>query len=112
MEKMKKQGLVEPLTKELPDFPEEIVRRTEDMQAFERGEILVANQTTPEFLSVMKKAAAIVTEQGGITSHAAVISRELTVPCIIGIKSATRVLKDGDVVEVDANKGIVKKLSN
>ena len=58
----------------------------------------------------MKKAAAIVTEQGGITSHAAIISRELRVPCVIGTKIATKVLKDGDKVEVDATKGIVKKL--
>ena len=58
----------------------------------------------------MKKASAIVTEQGGITSHAAIVSREMNIPCVIGTRIATRVLKDGDTVEVDANKGIVKKL--
>ena len=56
----------------------------------------------------MKLAAAIITEPGGITSHAAIVSRELGVPCIIGTKIATKVLKDGDLVEVDADKGIVK----
>ena len=66
--------------------------------------------TTPDFVPAMKKAAAIVTEQGGITSHAAIVSRELGVPCVIGTKIATRVLKDGDLVEVDANKGIVRKV--
>lgn len=87
-----------------------IIRKTEEMKLFERGEILVTNQTTPEFVPIMRKAAAIVTEQGGITSHAAVISRELGVPCVIGIKIATKVLKDGDVVEVNADTGVVKIL--
>ena len=53
---------------------------------------------------------AIITDAGGITSHAAIVSRELKTPCIIGTKIATKVLKDGDLVEVDANKGIVKKI--
>ena len=53
-------------------------------------------------------AGAIVTNQGGITSHAAIVSRELNIPCIIGTKIATKVLRDGDLVEVDANKGVVK----
>ncbi|NQU98812.1 hypothetical protein HQ533_05055 [Candidatus Woesearchaeota archaeon] len=89
------------------------VRLVKDAQKaydFKEGEILVTNNTTPEFVPIMKKAAAIVTEQGGITTHAAIISRELKIPCVIGTKIATKVLKDGDLVEVDANKGIVKKL--
>ena len=68
----------------------------------------MANQTTPEFVPAMKKAAAIVTDQGGITGHASIIARELKVPCIVGVKNATKVLKDGMMVEVDANKGVVK----
>ncbi len=87
-----------------------IVRSHEHIQLFKKGEILVANQTTPEFVPAIKKAAAIVTEQGGITSHAAIISRELNTPCVIGTKIATKVLKDGDKVEVDATKGIVRKI--
>lgn len=75
-----------------------------------KGEILVTGQTTPNFVPAMKKAVAIITDEGGITSHAAVVSRELGIPCIIGTKNATQVLKDGDLVEVDANKGIVKKI--
>jgi pyruvate,water dikinase len=55
----------------------------------------------------MKKAAAIVTNEGGITSHAAIVSRELGIPCVIGTKIATEVLHDGDLVEVDANHGKV-----
>jgi pyruvate,water dikinase len=58
----------------------------------------------------MQKAGAIVTEQGGVTSHAAIVSRELGIPCLIGTKIATKVFKDGDMVEVDATKGIVRKI--
>ena len=74
------------------------------------GDILVTAMTHQEFLPIMKKAKAIVTDEGGITCHASIVSRELGIPCIIGTKIATRVLKDGDLVEVDANKGIVRKL--
>lgn len=84
-----------------------IIRKTEEMRLLKVGEVLVANQTTPEFVPVMKKACAIVTEQGGITSHAAVVSRELHKPCVIGTKIATKVFKDGDMVEVDATRGTV-----
>jgi len=66
--------------------------------------------TRPEFVPLMKKAAAIITDEGGITSHAAIISREMNIPCIIGTKIATKIFKDGDLVEVDADKGIVKIL--
>lgn len=58
----------------------------------------------------MERAATIITDEGGITCHAAIISRELKIPCIIGTKIATQVLKDGDRVEVDANKGIIRIL--
>ncbi|MBI4262167.1 hypothetical protein HY624_01430 [Candidatus Uhrbacteria bacterium] len=81
-----------------------------EFAAFKKGEILVTNNTTPEFVPTMKRAAAIVTEQGGITSHAAIISRELKVPCIIGTKVATKVFKTGDRVEVDAENGVVRKI--
>lgn len=74
------------------------------------GMILVTPMTRPEHLPLMKKAAAIVTDEGGITSHAAVVSRELKVPCIIGTQCASKVLKDGDLVEVNANHGVVRKL--
>lgn len=87
-----------------------VIRKTEEMQLFKKDEILITNQTTPEFVPIMKKAGAIVTEQGGITSHAAVVSRELNKPCIIGTKIATTVFQTGDLVEVDANKGTVKKI--
>ena len=57
-----------------------------------------------------EKAGAIVTDEGGLTSHAAIVSRELKIPCIVGTKIATKILKDGDIVEVDAKKGIVRKI--
>lgn len=79
--------------------------------AFEEGEILVTSMTRPEFVPYMKKALAIVTDEGGLTCHAAIVSRELNVPCIVGTKVATKVLKDGDLVEVNASHGSVTKLS-
>lgn len=85
-----------------------IIRKRHDLINLHQGEILVTSMTRPEMVVAMKKAAAIVTDEGGITSHAAVVSRELHVPCIIGTKIATKVFRDGDVVEVDAEKGIVR----
>jgi len=64
--------------------------------------------TRPDMAPILKKAAAFVTNEGGITCHAAIVSRELNKPCIIGTKIATKVLKDGDTVEVNANNGVVK----
>lgn len=78
---------------------------------FKEGEILVTHMTRPEFVPIMKRAAAIVTDEGGITCHAAIISRELGVPCVVGTKIATKVLKDNDFVEVRATHGLVRKLS-
>lgn len=71
------------------------------------GEILISPMTIPDFIPAMKKAAAFVTDEGGILCHAAIVARELKKPCIVGTKFATKVLKDGDFIEVDANKGIV-----
>ncbi|MBU1976042.1 MAG: hypothetical protein KKG59_06585 [Nanoarchaeota archaeon] len=78
---------------------------------FEKGEILVTINSNPFLMPVIKKCAAIVTDEGGITCHAAIISRELKKPCVIGTKIATQVLQDGDLIEVDANKGIVRKIN-
>jgi pyruvate,water dikinase len=83
-----------------------------EINKMKKGEVLVSESTGPEMILACRKAGAIVTEQGGITSHAALVSRELGIPCVIGTKIATKVLKDGDLVEVDANKGIVKILNN
>ncbi len=80
----------------------------EAIHQIRKGDILITTMTTPDFVPAMKKAAAIVTDQGGITSHAALISREMGIPCVIGTISATQVFKTGDTVEVDANSGIVR----
>ena len=87
-----------------------VIMSHSEFKKFKPGDVLVTQMTRPEFVPLMKKAAAIITDEGGITSHAAVISRELNKPCIIGTQVATSLLKDGDRVEVDANKGIVKLL--
>ena len=79
------------------------------MIGFKKGQILVSGKTNPNLIAAMKRAAAIVTDQGGLTSHAAIVSRELKIPCVVGTKIATEVLKNGDQVEVDANQGIVRK---
>lgn len=87
-----------------------IINSPSDINKMKKGDILVSIATNPDLVPAMKKAAAIVTEQGGVTSHAAIISREMNIPCVIGTKIATQVFKDGDWVEVDANIGIIKKL--
>ena len=76
----------------------------------QHGDVLIAVMTRPDYVPAMKKAAAIVTDEGGITSHAAIVSRELGIPCIIGTKIATQIFKDGDQLEVNANHNWVRKL--
>ncbi|MBI4093197.1 MAG: hypothetical protein HY420_04710, partial [Candidatus Kerfeldbacteria bacterium] len=71
------------------------------------GEI---TSTKPEYVPAMKRAAAVITNEGGITSHAAIVSREFRIPCVVGTKIATKIFKNGDLLEVDARKGIVKKI--
>ena len=88
-----------------------IVKGVKDLPKVKKGNILVAVTTHPDYVPVMQKAAAIVTDEGGITSHAAIVARELGVPCIVGTHTASKKLKDGDKVEVDANIGLVRKLA-
>jgi phosphohistidine swiveling domain-containing protein len=73
------------------------------------GDILVAPMTTPDYVPAMNKAAGFITDEGGITCHAAIVAREMNKPCIIGTHSATDLLKDGDVIELNADKGTIKK---
>ena len=82
--------------------------REEEIKKVKKGDILVAETTGPEMIAACQRAGAIITDEGGITSHAAIISRELGIPCIIGTKIASHVLKDGQRVEVDAEKGIIR----
>lgn len=87
-----------------------IVKTVQELDKVKEGDILVTQMTFPSFIMAMKRAAAFVTDEGGITCHAAIVAREMKKPCIIGTKNATRILKDGDKVEVDAEKGIVRKI--
>jgi len=81
-----------------------------DFKRFKEGNILVAAMTRPDFLPIMKKAGAIVTDEGGLTCHAAIVARELKIPCIVGTKDATRRLRDGRQIEVNANRGLINMI--
>ncbi len=88
-----------------------IILSAADMPKMRPGDVLVAIATNPDVVPAMRKAGAIVTEQGGVTCHAAIVSRELGIPCLIGIKHATRFFRDGDFVEVDASSGMIRRIS-
>lgn len=79
---------------------------------FRQNDILVTGMTRPDYLPLMSKAAGFVTDSGGMLCHAAVTARETKKPCIVGTEIATKIFKDGDLIEVDANKGIIRKLKN
>lgn len=81
---------------------------TKDLISFQQGEIMVTCMTQPTMVPIAKKAAAIVTDEGGITSHAAIISRELNLPCIVGTQIATKIIQTGDLIEVDATNATVR----
>lgn len=85
-----------------------VIKKLSEVSMLQEGEILVSPMTMPDYVPAMKISAAIVTDEGGVTCHAAIVSRELKKPCVIGTKIATEVLKDGMEIEVDANNGIVK----
>ncbi len=87
-----------------------IVFNAHDLKKLNEGDVLVSPATSPAMVPGMHLASAIITDQGGLTCHAGIVSRELKKPCVIGTKVATKVLKDGDVVEVDATNGIVRKV--
>ena len=70
----------------------------------------MTSNTCPNFVPLMKLANAIIAEEGGLTAHVSVVSREFNIPCIVGIQTATKVFKDGDIVEVDAKKGVVRRI--
>lgn len=87
-----------------------VINQPEDMPKMKHGDIMIAHATYPSLVPAMKKAAAIITEEGGITCHAAIVARELQTPCVVGVKNLLHILKDGDKVEVNANKGQIKKI--
>ena len=81
-----------------------------EIDAMKQGEILVAETTAPELIVACHKAGAIITNQGGLMSHAAIVSREMNIPCVVGTGNATEILKNGDLVEVNGDSGVVKIL--
>lgn len=87
-----------------------VIDNPKDISQFQNGEILVTYMTTMQFTPLFKKAAGIITDEGGLSSHAAIVSREFNVPCIVGTQIATRNLKTGDKIEMDANIGFIKLL--
>lgn len=89
--------------------PVKIIHSASEIDKIQEGDVLVTEMTNPDFVPAMKKAAAIVTDQGGRTSHAAIVSREIGIPCVVGTGKATKVLKNGEIVTVDGKKGVVYK---
>ena len=85
-----------------------IIMNNRDFSKMQNGDVLVSTMTTPDFVVLMHTSGAIVTDIGGMLCHAAIVSREINRPCIIGTKIATQVLNDGDLVEVDADNGVVR----
>ncbi|MCL4397542.1 phosphoenolpyruvate synthase [Patescibacteria group bacterium] len=89
--------------------PAKVLKSAKEIDKIMPGDVLVATQTNPDYVPAMKKACAIVTDKGGRTSHAAIVSRELGIPCVVGTESATRLLKTGEVVTVNGAEGKVYK---
>jgi phosphohistidine swiveling domain-containing protein len=87
-----------------------IVNDSRDIKKIEQGDVLISAMVIPALTAAVRKAAAIVTDEGGLTSHATIVAREFNIPCIVGTEIATKVLKNGDLVEVDAINGVIRKL--
>ncbi len=87
-----------------------VILTAQKIKTMKQGEILISPMTSPDFIIAMKKAKAIITDYGSLTSHAAVVSRELGIPCIVNTRIATKMLKTGDTVEIDILTGIIRKI--
>lgn len=87
-----------------------IVHTKHDLRRVKDGAVMIAVTTNPDYVPAMRRCSAIVTDEGGLTAHAAIVARELNKPCIVGTKVATRVFQDGDLVAVDAKRGMVRKV--
>jgi pyruvate,water dikinase len=86
-----------------------VIRALNEADGLDDGEVLVTHMTAPDWVPLMRRAAAIITDSGGMTCHAAIVSRELGIPCVVGTAEATKVLRDGEVVTVDATHGAVRE---
>ncbi len=99
-----------PACKGVVQGPVKIIILPDDIKKMMLGDILVAPETAPDFLPAMAIAAGIITNRGGVTSHAAIVSRELGKPCLVGVKDATSILCDGQQIELNADKGEIRLL--
>jgi pyruvate,water dikinase len=84
-----------------------IIKDTDELDKIQKGDILVTVMTTPDMVPAMKRANGIITDEGGVTCHAAIVSRELGIPCVVGTGDATKILKENSVVTLDGNKGLI-----
>ncbi len=84
-----------------------VIRDIAELKKIEKGDVLVTIMTTPDMVPAMQKAGAIITDEGGMTCHAAIVSREMGTPCLVGTEHATEILNDGQIVTVHASRGIV-----
>lgn len=91
--------------------PAKILFPRQDISEFEEGDVLVTHMTDPSMVLVMSMASAIVTDVGGVTAHAAILSRELGIPCIVATKQGTKIIKNGDLILIDGALGKVYKLT-
>jgi len=82
-----------------------IIHSMDDLSKIQKGDVLVTKMTTPDMVVTMQKSMAIVTDEGGQTAHAAIVSREIGLPCVVGTQIATKVLKDGQIITVDGSNG-------
>lgn len=87
-----------------------VIITPDDLLKLKKGDILITSSICPDMVIAIEKAGAIVTNEGGLMSHAALLSREFDIPCVVGTSYATEVFKDGDIIEVNANNGIVRKM--
>ncbi len=85
-----------------------VVQKPKDLKKLKEGDVLVTTMTSPRLLVLVPKISALITDWGGKLSHAAILAREMGIPCVVGTQSATKILKDGNLVEVDAKKGVVR----
>ncbi|MBI4153301.1 hypothetical protein HY497_02155, partial [Candidatus Woesearchaeota archaeon] len=87
-----------------------IIKLRKDFDKIEKGDIIITFNTNPTYVPYLEKASGLVTNEGGMLCHAAIVSREMNIPCIVGAINATKVFKDGDRIELDARNGIVRKI--
>jgi len=87
-----------------------IIKKIEEFINVNQGDILITPMTTPEYVPIMKKVSGIITDEGGVTCHATIVSREFNIPCLVGTGNATKIFKDNDQIQLDANKGTAFKI--